>query len=161
MNSYEKNNPLEMPGNKIENKKIPLEVLDQRNPNFSSQFNLDGFLTDLNILMTDKSLFLDQQSKYGKYFQHATAESNHLSESLRQAKAIRITITNHVIPQHLEPGVNATIVTIDTIIDEKNGRRTVLRFNEDGTYRSGSGTRGIKMREPKELEGAPLITDEQ
>ncbi len=129
----------------IENKKIELEINDVRNTSIQSKFNLDEFLSDLNILMTDESLLKTRENRYGKYFRFATAESDGLTESLRNAKAVRITITNGGI-LYEKLGKDRTRVTIDSINGENEGRRTELVFDEEGKYRQGSLTRRMEAR---------------
>ncbi|GEM_PF-6954916 len=119
----------------LEDNKIPLEVIDNRNPDIPSAFDLNAFVAALNVLMTDENLFRSQEYGYGKYFRYATAESDGLAESLRKAKVIRVVAENG---GKFDMGRNMTTVEIKTIIDEKNGEVSTFRFFPDGKYSSGS-----------------------
>lgn len=137
------------PENSIENNKIPMAVYDDRSPDIPSSFNLDIFLADLNLLMTDKDLFRGSNNKYGKYFQHATAESGNLAESLRDAKTIEVRVRND---EYIKIDKNITTVTINALTKDSELRRTVLKFNEDGSYRSGAGTIWLQIQKKDKIE---------
>lgn len=119
----------------LEDRKIPLQVLDNRNPAIPSAFDLNAFVAALNVLMTDENLYRSKEYGYGKYFRYATAESNGLSESLRNAKAIRVVAESG---GKLDMGRNMTTVRVETVIDEKNGEVSTFKFHPDGKYASGS-----------------------
>jgi hypothetical protein len=138
----ERTAPLERNGTRV-------IVEDLRDPQFPSHFDLERFLKDLDLLMDDTKLFRGDPaaSAYGNYFRVGFAEHSNFSESIREAKVVRVTVENWNRMMAIEGGQNQTVVTVDVMVDEKHGKTTQLRFNEDGTYRSGSLTREVSAEE--------------
>ncbi len=129
----------------------PLRFEDKRSPDFPSAFDAEAFLRDLSVAMDGSKLFKAGITKYGKYFQPGTAESDHFTESLRDAQAIAVTLENWNRMMGIT-NESQTVATIDAIIDKDNIKRTQMRFNEDGTYRAGSLTQTLVGDELKKLQ---------
>ena len=137
----------------IERTKVILKVSDNRNGQFPSEFDLEQFLKDLNVLMDPDLMYKAGITKYGKYFSIATAEGDHFSDSLRQAKAIHISVETRNLPLQVG-GRTRTRVTIDAFVAKGQVQRTGLTFDEDGTYLSGSITRDLSDKQFQELYGS-------
>lgn len=119
--------------------KIPIKINDLRDP-ASRSFDLEKFLKVIERLRREGLFKITREfedSEYGKYMSiFASSESDHWDEAIQSAKAIEITLTTP--PNRGLPGLTGNAkVEVKILMDEKEGRVFVFRFNGDGTYRGG------------------------
>jgi hypothetical protein len=111
----------------IQKRRLPINVMDSRNPNAKSAFDLDRFLSAINSLAADGDFRIDG---YGKFFQLGTAESDHFREDLLKARVAEIEVATGVF----DGGNNRTSVTVRLLGNNDQGISYTFRFKEDGSF---------------------------
>ena len=144
MAKIDKHNP--RPGQDVQElstkkRALAVRLVDSRDPNRRSDFDVDKFLSALNSLVADGDFVI---SGYGKFFQLGTSETCHLREDLLNARLAKIEVVTGV----LDRGNNRTSATIQLWEDENKGTRYIFTFNEDGTYVNHSNSNFQKSKAP-------------